>query len=107
MENRLKNLLYKVVSQNQGEFIKGQHILDNVILVQETIHSGQTLKEKGTIVKLDMSNTFDRVKHSFLFKVLEKFGFDTQFIKQIKACIGGPWITPLINGRPGRFFQAT
>ena len=71
------------------------------------IHSSKTRKEKGMIIKLDMSNAFDRVKHSFLYRVLEKFGFNTQFIMQIKACIRHLWIAPLINKRPARFFQAT
>ena len=47
MENRLKNILHKVISQNQGGFIKGGNILDNVILIQEMIHSRKEWKEKG------------------------------------------------------------
>jgi hypothetical protein len=50
---------------------------------------------------------FDRVRHNFLFKVMENFGFAPAFISWIKACIGSPWIAPLVNGRATRFFQAT
>eukprot|EP00253_Pinus_taeda_P003964 PITA_03964 len=32
-------------------------------------------------------------------------GFATSFISLIKACITGPWISPLLNGRPGPSFQ--
>jgi hypothetical protein len=39
LANRIKPLLEKLISPNQGGFVKGRHILDNVILVQETIHS--------------------------------------------------------------------
>ena len=77
MANRLKTLLHKVVSHNQGGFINGRHISDNVILVQEMIHSSKARKEKGMIIKVDMSNVFNVVKHSFLYRVLEKFGFNT------------------------------
>jgi hypothetical protein len=51
------------------------------------------------IVKLDFANAFDRVKHSFLFEVLQKIGFGRGFINWIKACISEPWIAPLVNGR--------
>ena len=58
------------------------------------------------VIKLDMENDFDNVKHSFLFQVLEKLGFDPPFIQWIKACIVSPWISPLINRRPKDFFQS-
>eukprot|EP00253_Pinus_taeda_P036249 PITA_36249 len=32
-------------------------------------------------------------------------GFASSFINLIRACISGPWITPLVNGRPGPAFQ--
>ena len=47
--------------------------MENVILVQEALHSINLRKEKGIQIKLDMENAFDRVKHSFLFKVLYSF----------------------------------
>ena len=59
------------------------------------------------IIKLDLANAFDRVRHNFLFKVMENFGFAPAFISWIKACIGSPWIAPPLNDRATRFFQAT
>jgi len=107
LANRIKPHLHKLISQNQGGFIKGRQILDNVILVQEAIHASKGRKEKGMIIKLDMANAFDRVNHEFLLKVLEKFGFSEKIISMIKCCIGNPWIAPLINRRPTEFFEST
>ena len=59
------------------------------------------------IIKLVMANAFDQVKHSFLFKVLLSFGFNSNFVNLIKACIEKPWIAPLVNGRPTSYFQAS
>jgi len=59
------------------------------------------------IEKLVMANAFERVKQSFLFQVLSKFGFDSRFIHWIKACIGSTSISPLINGQPTIFFQSS
>ena len=58
------------------------------------------------LIKLDMANAFDRVDRSFLCKVLLSFGFSSQFVNLIKACIKKPWITPLVNGRATNFFQS-
>jgi hypothetical protein len=65
--NRLKNILPVIILKNQGSFIKGRHIMDNIILVQEALHSSIRQKDKGMIVKLDLANAFNRVRHDFLF----------------------------------------
>ena len=105
MASRLKPFLPPLISENQGGFLANRHITDSILLVQEAIHSSQFRKEKGFVLKLDLANAFDRVRHSFLFVVLKKMGFDASFLNLIKACISGPWITPLVNGRPGEAFQ--
>lgn len=37
--NRIKPLLEKLISSAQGWFVKGRHILDKIMQVQEAIHS--------------------------------------------------------------------
>ena len=101
----LKPLLGPLISPQHGGFVKGRHLVDNVIQVQEAIHSSFIRKEKGMIIKLDMKNDFDRVKLSFLYQVLLTFGFSLEFVSLIKACTEKPWIAPLINGRPAIFFR--
>jgi hypothetical protein len=59
------------------------------------------------IVKLDLANSFDRVRHNFMFQVMERFGFSPSFINWIKSCISGLCIAPLVNERDTKFFQAT
>ena len=107
LANKLKALLGKLISPLQGGFVKGRHILDNVIQVQEAMHSSLSRKEKGMLIKLDMANDFDRLKLSFLYQILNSFGFNSAFINLIKACTNRPWIAPLVNGRPTHFFQAS
>jgi len=70
LANTIKPLLEKLISNPQGGFVKGRHILDNIIQLQEAIHSSKQRKEKGMLIKLDMANAFDRVNHSFLLQVL-------------------------------------
>jgi hypothetical protein len=105
MANRLKRILPKLIPENQEGFVKGRQILDNIILVQEAIHTSCKKKEKGIVVKMDLANAFDRVRHDFLFAVMRNFGFNKKFIGWVKAYITTPWIAPLINGHPAKFFQ--
>jgi len=105
--NRSKPILLRIIPENQGGFIQGRQIVDNYFLVQEAIHSSLLRKEQGMAIKLDLANAFDRVNHSFLLKVIRKFGFGDKFIKWIRACILEPWIAPLVNGRATEFFKAS
>ena len=105
--NRIKPMLEKLISPSQGSFIKGRHILYSVILVQEAMHSSFQRKEQGMLIKLEISNAFDRVKLSYIYKFLLSFGFNPNFVNLIKACTDKPWIAPLVNGRPTSYFQAT
>ena len=90
LANRFKPLLGKLISPLQGGFVKGRHLVDNVIYVQETLHSSFHRKEKGMLIKLDMKNAFDRVKLPFLYRVLLSFGFNPEFVNLIKACTESP-----------------
>ena len=76
-------------------------------MIQEAIHSSTKKGELGMAIKLDLENAFDRLRHSFIFPVLKKFGFPSIFINQVQACINYPRIAPLINGKPSEFFKAT
>ena len=79
--SRLKKNLPKFISSNQGGFMQDKQIMNNIVLVQEVIHSSIKVKGKGMVIKFDMANSFDIVQHVFLFKVLEHFGLSPQFIK--------------------------
>ena len=80
MANRIKNIMPKIISINQGGFARQRHIMINVILLWEAIHSNKKRKEKGMVIKIDMANKFDRVRHEFLFQVMQHFGIDKKLI---------------------------
>ena len=97
---RLKPCIHSLISPNQGGFISGRKISDNILTVQEAIHSSSKRGEPGIAIKLDLANAFDRLRHCFILLVLKKFGFPSVFINQVQDYINSPWISPLINGRP-------
>ena len=46
MAGRLKHILPYLIPENQGGFVKGRNIWDNIILVQEAIHSSLKNEDK-------------------------------------------------------------
>eukprot|EP00253_Pinus_taeda_P028873 PITA_28873 len=107
LANRLKSILPSIISENQGGFVPSRQITDNVILIQEAIHSSISRNEKGMIIKLDMANAFDRVNHTFLKAVMKKFGISDFFSNRVIECISDIWTAPLINGRPCSAFKSS
>lgn len=102
--NRIKKVLLEIISENQGGFVPNRKTVDNVIVVQEAIHSSMKIKEKGIIIKLDMANAFDRVSLPYLMAALKK---NWVLQRYNRVCISDPWIAPLINRIPSDFFQST
>jgi hypothetical protein len=96
-----------MISPNWRGFVEKRQILNNIILVQEAIHSSKARGEKLMIIKIDMENAFYRVQHIFLFKVLRKFGFGPDFIKWIATFIISPWISHLVKDFPTTIFKAS
>lgn len=88
--NRLKRILPEIISPTQSVLVPGRLITDNVLVAYECFH---TIKKKihGSSgycgVKLDMNKAYDRVKWSFLERMMLKMGFHEQWVQLIMVCI--------------------
>lgn len=60
--NWLTTLLLKMISPEQGIFIPGRSIIENINLTQEMVCSIHKKAHKGKVVlKLDMAKAYDRI----------------------------------------------
>lgn len=62
--NRLKPVMPKLIAENQMSFVGGRHIMDNVIITKEVIHSMRIKKGKKwwMAIKIDMEKTYNRLR---------------------------------------------
>lgn len=59
---RLTSCLNRIISLEQGAFILGRSIFENITLVQEMIHSlNRKTKWKNVVLKVDMAKNYDHV----------------------------------------------
>ena len=61
LAGRIQKVLPRLISNEQGAFVKGRQILDDILVANECVHS--RLKERllGFICKLDLEQAYDRV----------------------------------------------
>lgn len=88
--NRLQRVLPKCISKEHSGFISGRTILDNVMVATEIIHylKCKTGGRKGeAALKIDINKAYDRVEWGYLFAIMERLGFDQQWIVWMRTCV--------------------
>ncbi|XP_058076430.1 uncharacterized protein LOC131225018 [Magnolia sinica] len=105
---RLSQFLPSLISQEQGAFIKGWAISENIALSQELFRVINRKTRGGNVVlKLDMKKVYDKVDWAFLKQVLTRFGFSSKWVNIVENCWASCWFSVLINGEVMGFFKSS
>ncbi|XP_022858861.1 uncharacterized protein LOC111379670 [Olea europaea var. sylvestris] len=97
--NRLKPLLPKFISKEQGAFIRGRSIFNNIALVQELLRNfNRKIQGENAMLKVDTMKAYDRLEWNFLMAVIKAFGFSTRFCQLIQNCIDAPSFSVMMHG---------
>ena len=103
--NRLSKILHKIIDIDQTSSIPGRSILDNCHLFRNIL---DYLKEKPTtlaFISVDQEKAFDNISHTYLFTVLQQFGFSTKFIDWIKLLYNNIHSKIILNNHISSSFQ--
>lgn len=97
---RLKSVISKLIGPAQASLIPGRLSIDNIVVVQEAVHSMR--KKKGRkgwmLLKLDLEKAYDRIRWDFLEETLQGTGLSKGWIQRIMECVKGPSMCVLWNG---------
>eukprot|EP00253_Pinus_taeda_P008610 PITA_08610 len=107
MNQKAKTAVREINIPEQTGFVEGRQILDGLVVTQEVIHSMKTKKQKGMMIKLDLSKAYDRVSWQYLEEILRSFGFSNRWISWVLSCISTPNFSILVNGTPSKTFKAS
>lgn len=97
---RLKSLMPKLVSPHQVSLVPGRNIHDNIIIVNELIHSmkRKTGKKGYMAIKVDLEKAYDRISWDYIERVLEEVQCPTQMRERIMECINSTETSILWHG---------
>ncbi|CAN1153186.1 LINE-1 retrotransposable element ORF2 protein [Linum perenne] len=108
--DRLRSCMGNLVNETQTSFVPGRNITDNIIILQEVVHSmrSKSGKKGWMTIKLDLAKAFDRLEWSFVEDTLRRANIPENLVKIILCCISTTSTQVLWNGgltpsfKPGR-----
>ena len=87
--------------------MKGRKIKDQTELVQLMLDRCEAFEKNGVIVCLDQEKAYDKIRHDFIWKILQKLNFPEHFIKTIKTLYENDKTTVVINGVLSEMYMIT
>ncbi|CAA7016118.1 unnamed protein product [Microthlaspi erraticum] len=107
MINLLKGVITKLIGPAQASFIPEKLSADNIVIVQEAIHSMRRKKGKRgwMLLKLDLEKAYDIIRWDFLEDTLIAAGLSADWVRWILQCVAGLSMHVLWNGEKTRAFQ--
>ena len=98
----------RTVSPRQRGFVRGRHLLDNVIETEAAaVHFARFFGDSAGIVLLDLAAAFPSLAHSWIFSVLRKMGVPRFFRRALAKLYRKVNITILFGGIATAGFMAS
>ena len=105
--NRIKPILSTLIAPTQCSFVPKRQITDNVIIVQEMLHSMRYKKGRSgyMMVKIDFEKAYDRLRWKFIRETLMELRLPQLMVDVVMNCIESAKLNILWNGEPMEAFQ--
>ena len=106
LANRLREVMYSLISQLQSAFIPGRQMIDSIVMAEEIVAAWRRSGTAGFLWKVDFAKVYDAIDWRYLWNVLRRRGFSEEWVRWMKLCVTTSSCSILINGRmQGGWFQ--
>ena len=100
LARRLAGVMNSIISLSQSAFLKGRHLVDGVLVVNELVDFAKKIKKECLIFKVDFEKVYDSVDWGFLEYIMCRVGLCAKWVAWMKACVFGGSMSVLVNGSP-------
>ena len=101
---RIKHIMHTLIHHDQTAYVKNRFIGESIRLIDDILDYADDNDIPGILFSADFEKAFDSIDHSFMFAVLEKFGFGPNFIHWIRTLYNGAESSVMNNGHSTGFF---
>jgi exonuclease III len=94
---RLQSVILDLIHPDQKGFVRGRSIHHHVRFLADLQDLVTSLDEEAYALFLDFEKAFDRVNWDYMFRLLERMGFGSEFAQWIKLLYTDPQAHLIIN----------
>jgi hypothetical protein len=98
MALQLNDHAHTLIHCDQAGFVPRRSIFNHIRLAKAIINFAEIMEEDGVIVALDQEKAYDKIRHDYLWCILEAFHLPPPFIKTLKALYEHAYTCVAING---------
>ncbi|KAJ0876108.1 putative RNA-directed DNA polymerase [Helianthus annuus] len=105
--NRLKQVISRLISEEQTAFLRGRNITDGPLILNEVCAWLKRSRKTAMIFKVDIHKAYDSLCWNFLNTIMEQMGFPTKWRDWIMATLKTARASVLVNGSPTMEFECS
>ena len=99
LANRIKQHIKKLMYHDQAGFMPGMQGFFNTCKSINVIQHINKLQDKNyMIISIDAENTFDKIQHPIMIKILQKMGIEGTYLNIVKAIDNKPTANINLSG---------
>ena len=101
---RVRNVIHELVHSDQTAYVKTHYIGESICIVDDILEYTECNEVPSVLFSADFKKAFDSIDHTFIHVVLEKFGFEPDFIHAVKTLFAGAESCVMNNGHSTGYF---
>ena len=98
MALQLNEYAHSLIHSDQAGFIPRRSIFNHIRLAKAIINYAEVTKIDGAIIALDQEKAYDKIRHDYLWCILEAFHLPPPFINTLKSLYDQAYTCVAING---------
>jgi len=91
-----------ILHPNQYCGRNGKSIFNAVAIVRDIIAYAETTNSSLCLLSIDFSDAFDKISHTFLFKILQEYGISETFCQRLRNIYADATSTLVLNGHKSK-----